>query len=226
MLDLLHDWLFTLPIVRLFVIIAVGYLLGEVRFPGGFRLGVAGVLFVGLACGALSPSLGLPGEFQTLGLVLFVYCIGLQAAPGFLKSFQRDGLKLNGAVVVALVVSFAVVALCVRWSGRPAGMVAGAFCGALTTTPGLGAVTETLAGNGNSPGDVDLAVVGYGVSYPIAILVVLILAGILSRRSPATHESAARCRPGQPRSPSSWSGSIPRVCPGLHARWRKERVCS
>lgn len=209
MLDLLHDWLFTLPIVRLFVIIAVGYLLGEVRFPGGFRLGVAGVLFVGLACGALSPSLGLPGEFQTLGLVLFVYCIGLQAAPGFLKSFQRDGLKLNGAVVVALVVSFAVVALCVRWSGRPAGMVAGAFCGALTTTPGLGAVTETLAGNGNSPGDVDLAVVGYGVSYPIAILVVLILAGILSRRSPATHESAAAL----PSGPASLTIVVERLSP-------------
>lgn len=44
MLDLLHDWLGAVPIVHLFVIIAAGHLLGEVRFPGGFRLGVAGVL--------------------------------------------------------------------------------------------------------------------------------------------------------------------------------------
>lgn len=183
--DWFHDWMFALPIVRLFVIIAIGYLLGEVRFPGGFRLGVAGVLFVGLACGTLSPALDLPDGFQALGLVLFVYCIGLQAAPGFLKSFRRDGIRLNCAVAIALVTTFVLVAVCARWSGRSAGMVAGAFCGALTTTPGLGAVTEALARNGEPPDEVNLAVVGYGVSYPIAVLVVMVVAGILSRRAPA-----------------------------------------
>lgn len=193
---LLHDWLFAVPIVRLFVIIAAGYLLGEIRFPGGFRLGVAGVLFVGLACGALSPSLDLPGEFQTLGLVLFVYCIGLQAAPGFLKSFRRDGLQLNAAVLVALLVVVGLVALCARWSGRPASLIAGTFCGALTTTPGLGAVTEALVRNGGPAGEVDLAVVGYGVSYPIALLVVLVLTEILVRRFPTTGATPATTPPG------------------------------
>ncbi len=91
----MHEWLINSPIVRLFVIIALGYLVGEIKFPGGFRLGVAGVLFVGLACGAASPGMELPAEVQTLGLVLFVYCIGLQSAPGFFKSFKRDGLTLN-----------------------------------------------------------------------------------------------------------------------------------
>ena len=81
----MHDWLLNSPIMRLFVIIALGYVLGEIKFPGGFRLGVAGVLFVGLACGAWTPSMELPPEIQALGLVLFVYCIGLQAAPGFFK---------------------------------------------------------------------------------------------------------------------------------------------
>lgn len=104
----MHDWLLHSPIIRLFVIIALGYLVGEIKFPGGFRLGVAGVLFVGLGCGLLSPALELPGEIQTLGLVLFVYCVGLQAAPGFFKSFRRAGLTLNLSVLAGLVVAFSV----------------------------------------------------------------------------------------------------------------------
>jgi putative transport protein len=39
------------PIVTLFGVIGVGYLLGQARIFG-FRLGVAGVLFAGLAAGS------------------------------------------------------------------------------------------------------------------------------------------------------------------------------
>src|SRR6266498_2671745 len=127
----MHDWLLNSPIVRLFVIIALGYVVGEIKFPGGFRLGVAGVLFVGLACGAWSPSMELPTEIQTLGLILFVYCIGLQAAPGFFKSFKREGLRLNLAVVLALVSTFAGGYALIRLTARSAPLVAGVFSGAL-----------------------------------------------------------------------------------------------
>src|SRR6266498_1547775 len=114
----MHDWLLNSPIVRLFVIIALGYVVGEIKFPGGFRLGVAGVLFIGLACGAWNRSMELPAEIQTLGLVLFVYCIGLQAAPGFFKSFKRGGLRLNLAVSLAMLVTFFGGYVLMRVTGR------------------------------------------------------------------------------------------------------------
>jgi putative transport protein len=176
----MHDWLLNSPIIRLFVIIALGYLVGEIKFPGGFRLGVAGVLFVGLACGVWSPTMELPDEFQTLGLVLFVYCVGLQAAPGFFKSFRRDGLALNLSVLAGLTLAFLCAYAAIRWSGRPSSLITGVFCGALTNTPALGAVTEAIANGGGTPADVNLAVVGYGVAYPIAIVLVLLLAQALS----------------------------------------------
>lgn len=187
----MHDWLLNSPIIRLFVIIALGYVVGEIKFPGGFRLGVAGVLFVGLACGMWSPSMELPAEVQTLGLVLFVYCIGLQAAPGFFKSFRRDGLALNLSVLIGLTLAFLCAYLAIRWSGRGTPLITGVFCGALTSTPALGAVTEAIANGGGTPADVNLAVVGYGVAYPIAIVLVLLLAQALAVRVPSKEPSDA-----------------------------------
>lgn len=182
----MHEWLLNSPLIRLFVIIALGYLVGEIKFPGGFRLGVAGVLFVGLACGVWSPSIELPAEIQTLGLVLFVYCVGLQAAPGFFKSFRRDGLALNLSMLAGLMLAFLCAYLALRWSGRPSPLITGIFCGALTSTPALGAVTESIKSSGGTATEVNLAVVGYGVAYPIAIVLVLLLAQALSLRLRST----------------------------------------
>ncbi|MCI0532554.1 MAG: transporter, partial [candidate division Zixibacteria bacterium] len=93
-------------VARIFLIVALGYLLGEVKFPGNFRFGVAAVLFVGLGLGAWRPSLALPEEIQTMGLVLFVYCVGLQAAPGFFHCLKKDGLRMNLAALAVLLGAF------------------------------------------------------------------------------------------------------------------------
>ena len=75
------DWLKTLletsPMTALFLVIAAGYLVGEVNFKG-FALGSGAVLFVGLACGAFAPKAAPPGMLGTLGLLLFLYCVGIQ----------------------------------------------------------------------------------------------------------------------------------------------------
>ena len=76
-MDWLRILLETSPLTALFVVIAVGYLLGEVNL-GGFALGSGAVLFVGLACGAFAPNAAPPGMVGTLGLSLFLYCVGIQ----------------------------------------------------------------------------------------------------------------------------------------------------
>src|SRR4051812_35998802 len=77
------------PIVTLFGVIGIGYLLGEIRVLG-FRLGVAGVLFAGLAAGALGPGIALPPIVSTFGLILFIYSIGIQFGPTFVNPFRRE----------------------------------------------------------------------------------------------------------------------------------------
>jgi putative transport protein len=92
-MELIHNSIFLL-----LVIVILGEALGHVRLKT-FSLGSSAIIFVALAFGHFGYSL--PVEFQTLGLVLFIYSVGLQAGPGFLSSFRSHGLKLAlGAMTV------------------------------------------------------------------------------------------------------------------------------
>ena len=75
------------PIFLLFFVIGGGYLIGSIRLFG-FSLGISAVLFVGIACGALDPRLSLPEYIYIIGLILFVYTVGLQSGPVFFASFS------------------------------------------------------------------------------------------------------------------------------------------
>ena len=81
-------------LVLLFTIIGLGYLVGNIKIFG-LKLGVAAVLFVGIAFGAIDKRLALPEYIYIIGLVLFVYAIGLQAGPGFFASFHKRGLRFS-----------------------------------------------------------------------------------------------------------------------------------
>ena len=59
------------PLLLLFAIAALGYLLGQLRF-GGVSLGVSAVLFSALFFGALSPRMRVPEIIQQLGLAIFL----------------------------------------------------------------------------------------------------------------------------------------------------------
>ncbi|HOU41645.1 MAG TPA: transporter, partial [Promineifilum sp.] len=95
------DFLVEEPLLLLFIVAGLGYLLGNVKIKG-ISLGVAAVLFVGLAFGALSPDMKLPSVIVDLGLIIFVYTIGLSSGPGFFASFKRKGLRDNTFVFLLL----------------------------------------------------------------------------------------------------------------------------
>ena len=82
------------PLLLLFVVTAVGYPIGRIRVAGT-SLGVASVLFAGLAVGAIDPSLKLPEIVYLLGLALFIYTVGLASGPAFFAALRRKGLRDN-----------------------------------------------------------------------------------------------------------------------------------
>lgn len=166
-------------LLLLFVIIGLGYLLGNVRV-GGFQLGVVAVLFAGIFLGALDRRLGLPEYIYVIGLVLFVYAIGLQSGPGFFGSFKRRGLRINFLVVVILTGGGLLAVLLGKLSGFSAPTIAGLFCGALTNTPALAATVETVKSlsTGLAPevasSYATSPVVAYGLAYPFGVLGVIL----------------------------------------------------
>jgi putative transport protein len=162
------------PLLLLFIILAVGYPLGRVRI-GGFSLGVAAVLFAGLGAGALHPDLELPELVHQLGLVLFVYTVGLANGATFLASFRRQGLRDLGFIVALLGVAAGLVAGVARALHMSPGLAAGLFAGSLTNTPALAAVLESLH---HSPAATTAMmaepVVAYSVSYPMGVIGMLV----------------------------------------------------
>jgi len=174
------SWLFRLhetnptaqAVAILSLVCVAGMALGSLRFRG-IKLGTSGVLFVAILVGHFSK----PVDHHTLefvkelGLILFVFCIGLQLGPGFFSSLRESGLRMN-ALAAANVIGGAVVAAGLGWlMGIDGTAVLGIFSGATTNTPSLGAAQQALASNP----DIDaqqaaLPALAYAVTYPIGIL--------------------------------------------------------
>ncbi|MCU0447447.1 MAG: hypothetical protein MUE85_21325 [Microscillaceae bacterium] len=167
-------------ILLLFIVIALGYFLGKINL-GGFSFGVAAVLFVGIAIGSLHPEMHLPDMVYTLGLVLFVYTIGLRSGASFFASFKKSGLRDNLMVAVILTLAALLTLALGTWLGIPKTLVAGLYCGALTNTPALAAVVESLQSDTAKLSPEALRVllsepvVGYSLAYPIGVMGVIVL---------------------------------------------------
>ena len=168
--EALNQLLIDQPLVTLFAVIAVGLLLGNITFKG-IHLGSSGVLFSALLAGHLGYSI--PGGVGTLGLVLFVYCVGIGAGGRFFASVAREGATL--AKLALVIVSLGGL---ITWAGArlldlPADLAAGIFAGALTSTPALAAATEGFkeAASGVS--------IGYGIAYPFGVIGVVLFVQVL-----------------------------------------------
>ncbi|MFV9506020.1 MAG: aspartate:alanine exchanger family transporter [Oscillochloridaceae bacterium umkhey_bin13] len=185
------------PLLLLFVVSAIGYVLGRIRI-GGVSLGVAAVLFVGLAFGALDPQLRLPEIIYLLGLVLFVYTIGLSSGPTFFASLQRKGLRDNLLVLGAILFGAGLTVAAAWLTGVSAPIAAGIFAGSLTNTPALAGVIEQLKRSAPEPlSDALLAepVVGYSVTYPMGVLGMILAIYLLQRVWKVDYATEARNQP-------------------------------
>jgi len=166
------EFLASTPLLLLFLTTATGYLLGRLQVKG-VSLGVAAVLFVGLAVGALDPRLKLPEGLFDLGLVVFMYTIGLSSGPGFLATLRRKGLRDNGLALGVLLGAGLLTLVLGRLLRLPAPLAAGLFTGSLTNTPALAGVLDTLQRTTPAgQGDVLLTqpTVGYSLAYPAGVL--------------------------------------------------------
>jgi putative transport protein len=173
-------------LLLLFTVIGLGYLIGSIQVFG-FKLGVAALLFVGIAFSAIDARLVLPDYIYVIGLVLFVYAIGLQAGPGFFSSFQRRGLRVSILATLILTGGAVVAGVIGGVFGLSAASIAGLFCGALTNTPALAASVEAIKNmSGALPADrvdflVNSPVVAYGLAYPLGVFGAILWMFILTK---------------------------------------------
>lgn len=156
-------------------VISIGIYLGKIKFFG-ISLGVTFVLFAGILAGHF----GFTGTTSTLnflqdfGLILFVFCIGLQVGPGFFESFKKGGITLNvlacGIVALNIIVMLVLYYCCFDTSNpQNLPMMVGVLCGAVTNTPGLGAATEALT-QLFPANEIPQIAAGYACAYPLGVV--------------------------------------------------------
>ena len=163
--------------LALFSILALGALLGSLNWRG-ISLGTAGVLFVALVFGHFGISV--PAAVMNLGLLLFVYAVGLQAGPRFFRLFRKQGLRfVIIGVAVALTGALATLGLAYVLK-LPDDLAAGLYTGALTCTPALAAALDAFTRllPAATPASVS---VGYGIAYPFSMIGVVLLVQFLPR---------------------------------------------
>ncbi len=76
----------------------------------GVSLGVTFVLFAGILMGhfGFTADTHILHFIREFGLILFVFCIGLQVGPSFFSSFKKGGMTLNLLAVGIVVLNIAV----------------------------------------------------------------------------------------------------------------------
>ena len=175
------DWLSNLffgtgiahSILVLALAISAGIFLGSRLKVKGITLGITWILFCAIACSHFGMTLDpLVESFaKDLGLILFVYSIGLQVAPSFFSSFGKGGLSLNmmslGIVLTGCLIAYLIHVI----FHVDIAVMTGVLFGAVTNTPGLGAAQQTyqdVTGVANP----DIAS-GYAMAYPLGVVGIL-----------------------------------------------------
>ncbi|WP_026474253.1 aspartate:alanine exchanger family transporter [Alkaliflexus imshenetskii] len=153
----------TQPYFILFVIICIGFIIGNIKIAG-VSLDISAIIFVAIFFG--HHGLVIPPIIGQLGLILFIYTIGMQAGPGFFDSFRKQGRLLVVLTTIVIVSASLLAFFAWYWTGVEMPVAIGLLTGALTSTPGLAAAIDAT----HSP----MISIGYGIAYPFGVIGVIL----------------------------------------------------
>lgn len=190
---------FGLPalLTGLFIVTALGYLLGRVTIKG-VNLGTAGVFLVailfGYLCTLIPSNLPVLGSLhlesgvgntayyksviQNVGLVLFVGSVGFIAGPRFFRDLKKNFKTYILMGVVIILIGTSVAVLFTIASPYGSDFWAGILSGSLTTTPGYSAAQEAMLALGLSD---KYVTIGHAIAYPFGVVGVVLFVQLLPR---------------------------------------------
>lgn len=161
------------PVLLLFAVASIGYAVGEIKI-GSFNLGISGVLFTGLVIGSFDPNLKLPEHMYILGLVLFVYTVGISNGPGFYSSIKKRGIKDNILAVSVICLALFLTFIFSKIFSLKASLSGGLFTGSMTNTPAMASLIDYIKINFHGADDVKRViaepVIAYSVAYPFGVV--------------------------------------------------------
>lgn len=184
------------PTVVLFLIILGGLLIGKIKIYS-ITLDLSAVLILAVLVGYVI-SVFAPHLFDTtfeismrsfskLGTALFISVIGLSTGSTVAKGIDKKGplcFFLGMGIVCVGIVTMRVIGHFDAEIDRS--LLAGILCGAMTSTPGLSAVCETVGMAS------DLAVLGYGCSYLFGVMGVVLFVQLAVKKGAHTFKETVK----------------------------------
>jgi len=160
----------------LVLVAALGVALGKIKILG-VSLGIAGVLFTGIAAAHFNITVNADvlDFIRDFGLILFVYTIGFQVGPGFFATFKKQGLTINLLALTIVLLGVAMTLVIHLCAHVPMPVAVGIMSGAVTNTPGLGAAQQALKDIPNLPGEVGkMTSLSYAITYPFGVIGIIL----------------------------------------------------
>lgn len=192
----------------IFIITALGYLLGRINIKG-VSLGTAGVFLVAILFGVLCSIPGLKdvpvlgslylepvtkilsttaakntafykSVVSNVGLVLFVASVGFIAGPNFFRDLKKNFKTYILLGVIIILAGTGVAILCSVISPDTLGpdFWSGVLSGALTSTPGYSAAQEAVALKGVAD---TYVTIGHAVAYPFGVVGVVLFVQLIPK---------------------------------------------
>jgi putative transport protein len=131
------------PELAVFLTLALGFLLGRVRF-GTFKLGnVVGTLLAGVLIGQLA--IKVHPLVKIVFFDLFLFATGYKVGPQFFRGLKKNAVPQVALTVVLCVTSLAVAVVAAKVLGYDCGTAAGLMAGAFTESTIIGTAGDTIA---------------------------------------------------------------------------------
>ena len=163
----------TQPILALFLAIGLGYAVGQISILG-FSLGIGAVLFVGLFIGAIAPKAQIAGPIGLIGLIMFLYGIGILYGRQFFEGLTGPGRIYNLLALVAVLAGLLVALGLGAAFDVQLGHTLGIFAGSMTSTATLQAALDVMGSREPS--------IGYSVAYPFGVIGPILCFYFMTRR--------------------------------------------
>ena len=124
-----------------FLALALGYLFGRISF-GGLKFGTSGVLIVALILGSFG--MQITSVLGSIGLVMFLGCVGLSAGPSFVTNIKANFWGFIATTLAILLSAGVTIAMAVKIFNLPIDLSLGVMAGALTCTASLTSTLEIV----------------------------------------------------------------------------------
>jgi len=128
--------------LAIFVTLAIGFLIGRIKF-GSFSLGtVVGTLLAGVLIGQLD--IKVPAVLKNVFFDLFLFTTGYKVGPQFFRGLKKDALPQLAVTVVLCVTCLLSAFFAAKILGYDVGTTAGMLAGAFTESTVIGTAGDAI----------------------------------------------------------------------------------